>query len=110
MSNTVYALDSTAVGLCLAMFPWAPFRSTKVAVKLHTLLDLRGSIPTFIHILDDKLHDISVLDLLIPEPGAFYVMDRGYLDFERLHTLHRAGSFFVTRAKANVDARPGRCR
>jgi Domain of unknown function (DUF4372)/Transposase DDE domain len=105
LSNTVYALDATTVDLCLAMFPWAPFRATKAAVKLHTLLDLRGSIPTFIHISDGKLHDVNVLDLLIPEPGAFYVMDRGYLDFERLHTLHRGGSFFVTRAKANMDAR-----
>ena len=105
LSNTVYALDSTTIDLCLSLFPWAPFRSTKAAVKLHTLLDLRGAIPTFIHITDGKLHDVNVLDILIPEPGAFYVMDRGYLDFERLHVLHCAGSFFVTRAKSNMDAR-----
>ncbi len=105
LSNTVYALDATTIDLCLSVFPWAPFRSTKAAVKLHTLLDLRGAIPTFIHISDGKLHDVNVLDILIPEPGAFYVMDRGYLDFERLHVLHCAGSFFVTRAKSNMDAR-----
>jgi hypothetical protein len=105
LSNTVYALDATTIDLCLSVFPWAPFRSTKAAVKLHTLLDLRGAIPSFIHISDGKLHDVNVLDLLIPEPAAFYVMDRGYLDFERLHLLHCAGSFFVTRAKSNMDAR-----
>jgi len=105
LSNTVYALDATTIDLCLSVFPWAPFRSTKAAVKLHTLLDLRGAIPTFIHISDGKLHDVNVLDILIPEPGAFYVLDRGYLDFERLHVLHCAGSFFVTRAKSNMDAR-----
>ncbi len=103
LSNTVYALDSTTIDLCLSMFPWAPFRSTKAAVKMHTLLDLRGAIPSFIHISDGKLHDVNVLDVLVPEPGAFYVMDRGYLDFERLHMLHQAGSFFVTRAKSNLD-------
>lgn len=101
LSETVYALDSTTIDLCLSLFPWAPFRQTKAAVKLHTLLDLRGAIPTFIHISDGKLHDVNVLDLLPAEPGAFYVMDRGYLDFERLYTLHQAGSFFVTRAKSN---------
>ena len=105
LSNTVYALDATTIDLCLSVFPWAPFRSTKAVVKLHTLLDLRGAIPTFIHISDGKLHDVNVLDILIPDPGAFYVMDRGYLDFERLHVLHCAGSFFVTRAKSNMDAR-----
>ncbi len=105
LSNTVYALDSTTIDLCLSMFPWAPFRSTKAAVKVHTLLDLRGAIPSFMHISDGKLHDVNVLDLLTPEPGAFYVMDRGYLDFERLYVLHQAGSFFVTRAKWNMDAR-----
>jgi Domain of unknown function (DUF4372)/Transposase DDE domain len=105
LSNTIYALDATTIDLCLSVFPWAPFRSTKAAVKLHTLLDLRGAIPTFIHISDGKLHDVNVLDILIPEPGAFYVMDRGYLDFERLHVLHCAASFFVTRAKSNMDAR-----
>jgi Domain of unknown function (DUF4372)/Transposase DDE domain len=105
LTNTVYALDATTIDLCLSMFPWAPFRSTKAAVKLHTLLDLRGSIPTFIHISDGKLHDVNVLDLLIIEAGAFYIMDRGYLDFERLYALDQAGGFFVTRAKRNLDAR-----
>ncbi len=105
LSETVYALDSTTVDLCLKLFPWAEFRKTKAAVKLHTLLDLRGAIPTFIHISDGKMHDVNVLDLLVPEPGAFYVMDRGYLDFERLYRLHQAGSFFVTRAKSNSKFR-----
>ena len=105
LGNTVYALDATTIDLCLSMFPWAPFRSTKAAVKLHTLLDLRGSIPTFIHISDGKLHDVNVLDLLIIEAGAFYIMDRGYLDFERLYALDQAGGFFVTRGKRNLDAR-----
>jgi len=105
LGNTVYALDSTTIDLCLSMFPWAPFRSTKAAVKVHTLLDLRGAIPSFIHISDGKLGDVNVLDLLPPEPGAFYVMDRGYHDFERLFYLHQVGSFFVTRAKSNMDAR-----
>lgn len=105
LAETVYALDSTTVGLCLKLFPWAEFRTTKAAVKLHTLLDLRGSIPTFIHISDGKMHDVNVLDLLVSEPGAFYVMDRGYLDFERLYRLHQAGSFFVTRAKSNSKFR-----
>ncbi len=104
LSNTVYALDSTTIDLCLSVFPWAHFRSTKAAVKMHTLLDLRGSIPSFIHVSDGKQHDVHALDLLIPEPGAIYVMDRAYLDFARLHVLHRAGSFFVTRAKSNMDA------
>jgi hypothetical protein len=101
LDETVYALDSTTIDLCLSLFPWAEFRATKAAVKLHTLLDLRGAIPTFIHISDGKLHDVNVLDLLTPEPGVYYVMDRGYLDFERLYALHQAGSFFVTRAKSN---------
>jgi hypothetical protein len=105
LTNTVYALDATTIDLCLSMFPWAPFRSTKAAVKLHTLLDLRGSIPSFIHISDGKLHDVNVLDLIIIEAGAFYIMDRGYLDFERLYALDQAGGFFVTRAKRNLDAR-----
>jgi uncharacterized protein DUF4372/DDE family transposase len=104
LSETVYALDSTTIDLCLSVFPWAPFRATKAAVKMHTLLDLRGAIPSFIHVSDGKLHDVNVLDLLIPEAGAIYVMDRGYLDFERLHVLHQAGAFFVTRAKSNLDA------
>ena len=105
LSNTVYALDATTIDLCLSVFPWAPFRSTKAAIKLHTLLDLRGSIPSFIHISDGKLHDVNVLDLLVPEAGAFYVMDRAYLDFERLYALAQMGAFFVTRAKLNMDAR-----
>lgn len=105
LKNTVYALDSTTIDLCLALFPWAPFRSKKAAIKLHTLLDLRGNIPSFIHISDGKLHDVNVLDELLPEPGAFYVMDRGYLDFERLHKLQLAGAFFVTRAKSNLKAK-----
>lgn len=105
LSNTVYALDSTTIDLCLSLFPWAPFRSTKAAVKMHTLLDLRGNIPSFIHISDGKLHDVNVLDMLIPEPAAIYVMDRAYLDFERLFGLHEAGAFFVTRAKSNADLR-----
>ena len=104
LNTTVYALDSTTVDLCLSVFPWARFRSTKAAVKLHTLLDLRGSIPSFIHISDGKLHDVHALDMLLPEPGAIYVMDRGYVDFTRLYVLHRAGAFFVTRAKSNLDA------
>ena len=105
LSNTVYALDSTTIDLCLSLFPWAPFRRTKAAVKMHTLLDLRGNIPSFIHVSDGKLHDVNVLDLLIPEPAAIYVMDRAYLDFERLLALHQAGAFFVTRAKSNADLR-----
>jgi len=104
LKETVYALDASTIDLCLSVFSWAPFRSTKAAIKLHTLLDLRGNIPTFLHISDGKMHDVNVLDLLVPEPGAFYVMDRGYIDFERLHRLHEAGSFFVTRAKSNLKA------
>ena len=105
LDNTVYALDSSTIDLCLSLFDWAPFRSTKAAIKLHTLLDLRGSIPAFIHISDGKLGDVNVLDLLPLQAGAFYVMDRGYLDFARLHAMHRAGAFFVTRAKAPMAAR-----
>jgi len=105
LDNTVYALDASTIDLCLSVFPWALFRSTKSAVKLHTLLDLRGNIPTFIHISDGKLHDVNVLDILLPEPGAFYIMDRGYVDFERLFMLHLAGSFFVIRAKSNTKYR-----
>jgi Transposase DDE domain len=104
LANTVYALDSTTIDLCLAVFPWAHFRTTKAAVKMHTLLDLRGNIPSFIHISDGKLHDVHALDLLLPEPGAIYVMDRGYVDFARLHRLDRFGAFFVTRAKSNIAA------
>ncbi|MDZ4389686.1 MAG: IS4 family transposase [Gemmatimonadales bacterium] len=105
LENTVYALDSSTIDLCLSLFAWAPFRSTKAAIKLHTLLDLRGAIPAFIHVSDGKLHDVNVLDMLRFEAGAFYVMDRGYLDFARLYVLHQAGAFFVTRAKATMDAR-----
>jgi len=105
LDNTVYALDATTIDLCLSLFPWAPFRSTKAAVKLHTLLDLRGNIPIFIHISDGKMGDVNVLDMLTIEAGAFYVMDRGYLDFGRLFALHQAGAFFVTRAKRGMDAR-----
>jgi hypothetical protein len=104
LTDTVYALDSTTIDLCLSVFPWAHFRSTKAAVKMHTLLDLRGNIPSFIHVSDGKLHDVHALDLLLPEAGAIYVMDRGYVDFVRLHRLHLAGAFFVTRAKSNMDA------
>jgi hypothetical protein len=102
--DAVYALDSTTIDLCLSLFPWAPFRTTKSAIKLHTLLDLRGSIPSFIFISDGKMHDVNILDQLVLEPGAFYVMDRGYTDFERLARLHDAGCFFVTRARTNLKA------
>ena len=102
LKDTVYALDATTIDLCLSVFPWAPFRSTKAAIKLHTLLDLRGNIPSFIRISDGKWHEVNLLDELIAEPGAFYVMDRGYIDFERLGRLSEAGSFFVTRAKSNL--------
>ena len=103
--DAVYALNSSTIDLCLSVFSWAPFRSTKAAIKLHTLLDLRGNIPSFIFISDGKMHDVRILDHLVPEPGAFYVMDRGYVDFERLGRLDDAGSFFVTRAKSNMKAR-----
>jgi hypothetical protein len=102
LDNTVYALDSTTIGLCLSLFPWAPFMSTKAAIKLHTLLDLRGAIPAFILISDGKMSDVDVLDVLLAEPGAFYVMDRGYLDFQRLFAMHQAGSFFGMRARSNL--------
>jgi hypothetical protein len=102
LNGTVYALDSTTIDLCLSVFPWARFQSTKGAVKMHTLLDLRGSIPTFIEVSDGKRHDVNILDEILPEAGSFYVMDRGYLDFERLYALHRCGAFFVTRTKAGV--------
>ena len=102
LENTVYALDSTTIDLCLSLFPWALFRTTKSAVKMHTLLDLRGNIPSFIHISDGKLGDVNVLDILVLEAGAIYVMDRGYLDFARLYTMHQAQAFFVTRAKSNT--------
>ena len=102
LNQTIYALDSTTIDLCLELFPWAKFRRTKAAVKLHTLIDLRGSIPTFIHITDGKVHDVNALDVLTPEPGAYYIMDRGYQDLERFHRLHLAGSFFVTRPRTTL--------
>jgi hypothetical protein len=105
LKESVYALDTTNIDLCLSVFPWAPFRSTKAAIRLHTLLDLRGNIPTFIHISDGKMHEVNILDHLLPEPGAFYVIDRGFIDFERLYRFHQAGSFFVTRAKSNLNVR-----
>ena len=104
LKNTVYALDTTTIDLCLSVFPWAPFRSTKAAVKLHTLLDLRGNIPTFIHVRDGKMHEVNVLDQLLPEPRAFYIVDRDFTDFARLYRLHAAGSYFVIRAKSNLKA------
>ena len=104
LADTVYALDSTTIDLCLSVFPWANFRTAKAAVKLHTLLDLRGSIPSFMHISDGKFHDVNVLDILAPEPGAIYVMDRAYLDFEHLYLMHQTGAFFLTRAKKNLRA------
>ena len=105
LDNTVYALDSSTIDLCLPLFPWARFRKTKAAVKLHTLLDLRGNIPAFIHITEGKLHDVNILDVMAPEPGAFYIMDRAYLDFARLHTLHLNAAHFVLRAKKNTKLR-----
>ena len=105
LSNTVYALDSTTIDLCLALFPWARFRKNKGAVKLHTLLDLRGNIPSFINITDGKVHDVNVLDILIFEAGSFYIMDRGYIDFKRLYELNLAGAFFIIRAKSNIQYR-----
>ena len=103
LKNTVYALDASTIDLCMSLFPWAKFRKTKSAVKLHTLLNLQGSIPEFIHVSDGKMHDVNVLDILDICPGAIYVMDRGYLDFERLYTLHQTGGFFVIRAKKNTQ-------
>ena len=105
LDETVYALDSTTIDLCLSVFPWAAFRKNKGAIKLHTLLDLKGNIPTFIHISDGKLHDVNALDLISLEPGAFYVMDRGYVDFKRLYTFTEIAAFFVTRAKINIKFR-----
>ena len=103
LQETVYALDTTTIDLCLSVFPWAVFRTAKAAIKLHTLLDLRGNIPTFIHISAGKMHEVNILDQLLPEPGAFYIMDRGFLDFARLYRFHEAGSFFVTRGKSNLQ-------
>jgi Domain of unknown function (DUF4372)/Transposase DDE domain len=105
LQQTVYALDATTIDLCLSMFPWAPFRQTKAAIKLHTLLDLRGNIPTFIYISDGTVHDVNILDALPIEPGAFYVMDRGYLDYTRLNAISLAAGFFVTRTKSNLRCR-----
>lgn len=105
LKETVYALDSSTIDLCLSVFPWARFRKTKAAVKLHTLLDLRGDIPTFIWITDGKVHDVNVLDHLIPEPGAIYIMDRAYLDFQRLYQMHQCSAVFVTRSKTNTGLR-----
>ncbi|ALQ51572.1 IS4 family transposase [Nitrosomonas ureae] len=102
LEQTVYALDTTTIDLCLSVFPWARFRQTKAAVKMHTLLDLRGNIPTFIHISDGKMHEVNVLDFLIPEAGSFYIMDRGFTDFARWFTMHQAQAFFVTRAKSSL--------
>ena len=100
--NAIYALDSTTIDLCMNLFPWAHFRTTKSAVKLHTLLDLRGNIPAFLHVTTGDLHDVNILDQILPEPGAFYIMDRAYIDFERLYQLHLGAAFFVTRSKRNV--------
>jgi hypothetical protein len=105
LDAAVYALDSTTIDLCLSLFDWAPFRSTKAAIKLHTLLDLRGAIPSFIHISNGKMADVRILDILPVEAGSIYVMDRGYIDYKRLFALHQAGAFFVTRAKETMDAR-----
>ena len=101
LDSTVYALDSTTIDLCMSLFPWARFRKTKSAIKLHALMNLRGSIPEFIHITDGTMHDVNILDLLVPTPGAFYIMDRAYLDFQRLYSLHQERAFFISRAKNN---------
>ena len=103
LDETVYALDSTTIDLCLSLFPWATFRKTKAAIKLHTLLDLRGSIPVFIEITDGKFHDVNILDILVPEPGSIYIMDRAYIDFERLYELQTFQAVFVIRAKSNFQ-------
>jgi len=105
LEQTVYALDATTIDLCLSLFPWAHFRKNKGAIKLHTLLDLRGSIPSFIEITDGKIHEVNILDILILEPGSFYVMDRGYLDFARLYVVHLAKAFFITRNKSKINYR-----
>jgi IS4 transposase len=102
LDAAVYAFDATTIDLCLSVYPWAPFRTTKAAVKMHTLLDLHGNIPSFIHITDGKTHEVNILDQLIIEAGAFYLMDRGYLDFARLHKIHQSQAFFVTRTKSNT--------
>jgi hypothetical protein len=105
LEETVYALDSSTIDLCLSMFPWAKFRKTKSAVKLHALLDLRGNIPSFIYITDGKVHDVNILDYIIPEAGSVYIMDRGYLDFERLYSMYQCSAFFITREKFNTGLR-----
>jgi transposase len=105
LDNTIYALDSTTIDLCLSLFPWAKFRRRKGAIKLHTLLDLRGSIPTFIEITDGSVHDLNILDLLIVEPSAYYIMDRGYMDFQRLHTIHQSAAYFVLRSRKRLSFR-----
>ena len=105
LQETVYALDSSTIDLCLSLFPWAAFRKAKSGIKLHTLLDLQGNIPSFIEITEAKLNDVNILDALLPESGAIYVMDRAYLDYERLHTFHRFGSYFVVRTKSNTKYR-----
>ena len=110
LTESVYALDSTTIDLSLSIFPWANFRQNKAAIKLHTLLDLRGNIPTFIHISDGKRHDVNVLDRLIPEPGSFYIMDRGYMDFARLFRINQWAAFFVIRAKSNFRHKRERCQ
>ena len=102
LAQSLYALDSTTIDLCLSLFPWAKFRKHKAAIKMHTLLDLHGNIPTFIRITDGKVHDVNILDEILPEPGAFYVMDRGYVDFDRLYVLTLSAAFFVVRTKSNV--------
>ena len=105
LDETVYALDASTIDLCRSVFPWARFRSTKSGIKLHTLLDLRGSIPSFVSITDAKVHDVNILDELLPEPGSIYVMDRAYLDFERLYSLHSGLAFFILRTKKNTQLR-----
>jgi hypothetical protein len=105
LDQTVYALDSATIDLCLSLFPWARFRKQKGAIKLHTLLDLRGNLPAFIRITDGKVHDVNILDELIPEAGSYYIMDRGYVDFTRLYALTQSCAFSATRAKSNLQFR-----
>jgi hypothetical protein len=104
LEETVYALDSTTIDLCLSLFPWAKFRTTKAGIKMHTLLDLRGSIPSFVEITPANVHDVNILDILIPEPGSFYIMDRGYIDYKKLYQLHQWLAYFIIRAKDNLNA------
>ena len=105
LSNTVYALDSTTIDLCLSVFPWAAYCKDQAGIRLHTLLDLRGPIPSFVEITDAKVHDVEILDILIPEAGSFYIMDRGYLDFERLYVIDQSSAFFIIRSKKNIKFR-----